>query len=138
MFEEDNKKSDEIFNEMEKSNDSTTSVFRLVSWIICVFGFYLLFSPIITLISWIPLIGTLFSYILGFAAFVIALIIGSLTFLTVFALAWIRYRPLLGLLILTLIFVVVLGLSLENQHAASTVHPALLSNATIAANVTTS
>ena len=114
MFEEDNKKSDEIFDEMEKSNDSVTSVFRLVSWIICVFGFYLLFSPIITLISWIPLIGTLFSYILGFAAFIIALIIGSLTFLLVFALAWVRYRPLLGLLILTLIFVVVLGLSLEN------------------------
>ena len=120
MFEEDNKKSDEIFDEMEKSNDSVTSVFRLVSWIICVFGFYLLFSPIITLISWIPLIGTLFSYILGFAAFVIALIIGSLTFLLVFALAWVRYRPLLGLLILTLIFVVVLIIILfcviKNTH----------------------
>ena len=36
---------------MEKSNDSTTNIFRLVSWIICVLGFYLLFSPIITLIS---------------------------------------------------------------------------------------
>ncbi len=99
---------------MEKTNDSTTNVFRLVSWIICVLGFYLLFSPIITLISWIPLIGTLFSYILGFAAFVIALVAGSLTFLLVFAVAWVRYRPLLGLLILTLIFVVILGISLEN------------------------
>jgi len=123
---------------MEKSNDSTTNIFRLVSWIICVLGFYLLFSPIITLISWIPLIGTLFSYILGFAAFVIALVIGSLTFLTVFALAWIRYRPLLGVLILTLIFAVILAISLENKNAASSVHPALTSNSTTPANATIS
>lgn len=123
---------------MEKTNDSTTNIFRLVSWIICVLGFYLLFSPIITLISWIPLIGTLFSYILGFAAFVIALVAGSLTFLLVFALAWVRYRPLLGLLILTLIFVVILGISLENKNAASTVSPSLASNSTIVANATAS
>lgn len=123
---------------MEKTNDSTTNIFRLVSWIICVLGFYLLFSPIITLISWIPLIGTLFSYILGFAAFVIALVAGSLTFLLVFAVAWVRYRPLLGLLILTLIFVVILGISLENKNAASTVSPSLASNSTIVANATAS
>jgi hypothetical protein len=123
---------------MEKTNDSTTNVFRLVSWIICVLGFYLLFSPIITLISWIPLIGTLFSYILGFAAFVIALVAGSLTFLLVFAVAWVRYRPLLGLLILTLIFVVILGISLENKNAASTVSPSLASNSTTVANATAS
>ncbi len=123
---------------MEKTNDSTTNVFRLVSWIICVLGFYLLFSPIITLISWIPLIGTLFSYILGFAAFVIALVAGSLTFLLVFAVAWVRYRPLLGLLILTLIFVVILGISLENKNAASTVSPSLASNSTTVANTTAS
>ena len=123
---------------MEKTNDSTTNVFRLVSWIICVLGFYLLFSPIITLISWIPLIGTLFSNILGFAAFVIALVAGSLTFLLVFAVAWVRYRPLLGLLILTLIFVVILGISLENKNAASTVSPSLASNSTTVANTTAS
>jgi len=90
------------------------------------------------LISWIPLIGTLFSYILGFAAFVIALIIGSLTFLTVFALAWIRYRPLLGILILTLIFAVILAISLENKNATSAVHPALTLNSTTPANATVS
>lgn len=93
----------------------------------------MLFSPIITLISWIPLIGTLFSYVLGFAAFIIALIIGSLTFLLVFALAWIRYRPLLGVLILALVFAVILGISLENSHNASSVHPTLASNSTIPA-----
>ena len=68
----------------------------------------------------------------------VALIIGSLTFLTVFALAWIRYRPLLGILILTLIFAVILAISLENKNAASAVHPALTSNSTIPANATVS
>ena len=99
---------------MEKTNDSITNIIRLISWIICVLGYYLLFSPLITLLSWIPLIGSLLGMILGFAAFIIALIIGSLTFLLIFALAWIRYRPLLGLLILTLITAVVIGISLEN------------------------
>ena len=79
-----------------------------------VFGFYLFFSPIVSLISWIPLIGVLLGYILGFAVFIIALVLGSLIFFLVFALAWIRYRPLFGALLLTGILAVTITLVVIN------------------------
>jgi hypothetical protein len=75
-------------------------------------GYYLLFSPIVTLLSWIPLIGGLLSWIVGFAAAIIAFLAGSLTFLLVFALAWIRYRPLIGIAIFALIGAVIVGLTI--------------------------
>lgn len=99
---------------MEQDNATMTNIFRLIAWILIVLGFYLFFSPIISLISWIPLIGVLLGYILGFAVFIIALVLGSLIFLLVFALAWVRYRPLFGALLLTGILAVTITLVVIN------------------------
>ena len=99
---------------MEINNVRITNAIRLGAWILIILGFYLFFSPIISLISWIPLIGTLLGYILGFAVFIVAFVLGSLIFFLVFALAWVRYRPLFGILLLTAIFAVTLGLVLLN------------------------
>ena len=49
--------SDHIFKEMTKANDRETSKFRFISWILGVFGWFLVFSPILTLLSHIPLVG---------------------------------------------------------------------------------
>ena len=55
-----------------------------------------MFEPITELLSWIPLIGWLLSDIVGFADLIIALIVGTITFFLVDALAWIRYRQMVG------------------------------------------
>lgn len=119
---------------MEQNNDKTTNIIRLCAWILIVLGFYLFFSPIISLISWIPLIGTLLGYILGFAVFIVAFVLGSLIFFLVFALAWIRYRPLFGILLLTAVFAVTLGLVLLNLHNSSAVAPTLSISTTLPQN----
>jgi hypothetical protein len=79
------------------------------------FGYYLLFSPIITLISWIPLIGGLLSYVLALAAAIIGFVLGSVNFTIVFALAWIRYRPILGVLLLVSILILITVLIVVNN-----------------------
>ena len=79
------------------------------------FGYYLLFSPIITLISWIPLIGGLLSYALALAAAIIGFVLGSVNFTIVFALAWIRYRPILGVLLLVSILILITVLIVVNN-----------------------
>jgi len=79
------------------------------------FGYCLLFLPIITLISWIPLIGGLLSYALALAAAIIGFVLGSVNFTIVFALAWIRYRPILGVLLLVSILILITVLIVVNN-----------------------
>lgn len=66
-------------------------------------GHFLLFSPIIKLLSWIPLVGWLLAAIIKFAAIIFAVIWGSLIHLIVMCVAWIFYRPLIGVIMLVAI-----------------------------------
>ena len=66
-------------------------------------GHYLLFSPIIKLLAWIPLVGWLLAGVIKFAAVIFALIWGSLMHLIVMCVAWIVYRPLIGAIMLVAI-----------------------------------
>jgi len=96
-------KSQKILNELSKQNSTRTTVIRWVSWFMMVLGHFLLFSPIIALLSWIPLVGWLLGGILTFAAAVFALVWGTAVFFTILTLAWLVFRPLFGLLCLTLV-----------------------------------
>lgn len=59
-------------------------------------GFYLLFSPIMALFAWIPLIGGLLKSIISFAALIATFFVAVTSSLLVIAIAWIFYRPLIG------------------------------------------
>jgi hypothetical protein len=75
-------------------------------------GIALLFSPIIALVKWIPLVGSLLAYGIALAVWIFALVVAfTLSSLTI-ALAWLYYRPLKGLLLLALVVVGVLILTL--------------------------
>lgn len=63
-------------------------------------GLYLLFSPIIALLTWIPLVGWLLGGVVAIAAIVFSLVVGTVVSLLVIALAWLVYRPLIGCLLL--------------------------------------
>ena len=65
-----------------------------------VFGICLFFSPITTLIGYIPLVGGFISGVLFWAIFIAALIICLPIFIIVLSIAWLRYRPKIGLIIL--------------------------------------
>jgi len=65
-----------------------------------VIGHYLLFSPVIALFAWIPLVGGLLSGVLAFAAGVFAFIWASMLHFFIMGVSWLVYRPLFGILML--------------------------------------
>jgi hypothetical protein len=85
---------------MEKANSGSTTCFRWFSWFLSVFGHFLLFTPIIRLLAWIPLVGALLSKIIAFAVGIFAVIWASMLHFAVMGVAWIFYRPLFGCLML--------------------------------------
>jgi hypothetical protein len=69
-----------------------TKMLRILCWVVLVAGWMMLFSVITTLLSTLPILGTL-----GNAAFfVVALIAGTTCCCAVTAIAYIRYRPLVA------------------------------------------
>ena len=71
-----------------------------------VFGHYLLFSPIIALLAWIPLVGSLLGMIAAIAAAIFAFIWGSTLHIFILAVSWIIYRPLYGLSLLACVVII--------------------------------
>lgn len=64
-------------------------------------GWYFLFAPIIATLKWIPLVGWLLSGVLAIAAGIFAIVVGLVISLLTIAIAWVFYRPLIGILLLT-------------------------------------
>ena len=93
-------KSKQILSELRSSNSTRTSIIRFAAWFFMVLGHFLLFSPIIALLNWIPLVGWLLGGIVMFAALLFALVWGTAVFFTILCLAWLVFRPLFGLLCL--------------------------------------
>lgn len=67
------------------------------------FGFYLLFAPIVQLLAWIPLIGWLLAFVVKVAAAITAFFVGGTISCLTLAVAWIRFRPCIGITLLVLV-----------------------------------
>lgn len=98
-----------MLDDLESDNSGQTKMFRWISYIMSVLGHYLLFSPVIKLLAWIPLVGGLISTIVAFAAFLFALVVATCLHFLILSMAWIVYRPLFGLLMLS-VTVALIGL----------------------------
>ena len=66
-------------------------------------GIVLLFSPVIALLKWIPLVGWLLAHLAMFVVWVFAFVVSVALSLTTIALAWLWYRPLFGLALLAVV-----------------------------------
>jgi hypothetical protein len=78
---------------MEAKNSKLTWILRLVGFVLMALGLAMVFSPIAVVADVIPLIGDLLRMGTGLFAGVIA---AALSLLTI-SIAWIAYRPLLGI-----------------------------------------
>ena len=88
--------SEQHFKAQEGFIGTATSIMRPVGIFLCILGFYLLFSPVIALLDMIPFVGFLLSGIVAIAAGIFALVVGlTLSTLTI-AIAWVFFRPLIG------------------------------------------
>ena len=61
------------------------------------------------MLTFVPLVGSLFSAVAGLAAFIFALVVGGTVACLVLALAWLFFRPLVGI---TLLFLTAVGIAL--------------------------
>lgn len=83
----------QMFTEAESANTTLTWILRAVGWLLMTVGIGSLFSPFTTFASVLPFLGD----ILGFGVGLFSMVIGTAASLTIIAIAWIAYRPLLGL-----------------------------------------
>jgi hypothetical protein len=87
---------------MEESNSSSTKCFRILSWMMNVYGHKLLFTPLIRLFSMIPFVGWLLASIISAAAWIFSFLWGTMIHVFVMGIAWVFYRPLFGIALLSL------------------------------------
>ena len=84
-------------------NANLAKLFRVIAWLINCYGHYLLFSPIINILNWIPLIGSLLGGVFSFAGIIFSVIWVTLVHLIVVCIAWIFYRPMIGFMLIAAI-----------------------------------
>lgn len=93
--------------EIIKGNDAAVQklgcCLRPTMIFLCMVGFYLLFSPMIQLLAWIPLVGWLLAWIVKIAAAITAFFVGGTISCLTLAVAWIRFRPCVGITLFVLV-----------------------------------
>ncbi len=96
----------EMFAAAQSRNSTMTWVLRLIGFGMMFFGLFAIGRPFAVVADFIPFIGSFFRVGIGLFAGLLAF---GLSFITI-AIAWIFYRPLLGLLLLTLGVLALFGL----------------------------
>ena len=91
----------DYFDSQEIKVRTAACIIRPLGIILTCIGFYLLFSPIIALLNWIPLVGFLLGGIVAIAAAIFAFVVGTVLSVLVIAISWVVYRPLIGCILLT-------------------------------------
>jgi len=90
---------------------------RILSFICMVLGIVLFFSPITTILGYIPLVGGIISGIVGFAIFLAAVLISIPLYLLIISIAWLVFHPKVGVaLILIAGVITALVLILGARH----------------------
>jgi hypothetical protein len=84
---------DVMFQQEQESNTMLTWILRLAGFVMMVFGLQLIMSVVSVVASVIPFLGQVVGAGLGMLTFAVAL---PLTLVTI-ALAWLAYRPLIGI-----------------------------------------
>lgn len=106
MLSFDNRTAQEMFEEAMAANAMLTWIFRLLGLILMIAGISLILKPLATLLAVVPF----FENLIGAGIFVFALLISIvLAFITI-AIAWIFYRPLVGIALLVGAIIAFFGL----------------------------
>jgi hypothetical protein len=85
-----------MFEEAQSDNAVLTWILRLVGFALMAIGLYVLFKPLAVVADVLPLLGDVLRMGLGFIAVSLALPFSLLTI----AMAWLFYRPVLGVILL--------------------------------------
>lgn len=100
LINEEDKTADDMLKQSDEAVKKLGNFMRPCAIFTCMLGFFFLFSPIVGLLSWIPLIGALLGMIVQIVAAIVAFFVGGSISCLVLALAWIRFRPCIGISLL--------------------------------------
>ena len=86
-------------------------ILRFFGFIICMAGFRTILKPISAISSYVPLLGSLVGTAMGLVSFVLSL---SLS-LFVIAIAWIRFRPIVGISLIAIVVALIILLIIRSK-----------------------
>lgn len=92
----------EVIEKYRQGNAFTTNLFRLIGFLMMFFGLNMMLKPLSMVLSFIPLFANLVSAITGGIVFLISAILS----LTVIAISWLCFRPVLAIVL----FIIIAGL----------------------------
>lgn len=92
------KSKEEMYANAQRANVIMTWILRVVGFFLMFFGIQMMLAPIVVIADIIPLIGGLVSFGAGLVAAAVSL---PLTFITI-AIAWLRFRPITGIILIVI------------------------------------
>lgn len=89
-------------------------MFRVVFFVLMILGIYIFFSPLISILGFIPLVGGFLKGTAGLVVILGAFLVSLPLFILTFGAAWLRYRPIIGGSCLALALMIIIGYSIQN------------------------
>lgn len=104
-----------MFDQAHSANSTMTWVLRIVGILLCIAGIRTVLAPLRVIADVIPILGS----IVGAGTGLVAGLLGVAWSLVVIAFAWIRFRPVLGISLLAIAFVLVVLLFLKGRRKSA-------------------
>lgn len=91
-----------MFDIAIKKSECFTRILRILCYILIVCSICMFFSPITTILGFIPLVGGFISGIVGFAIFLGAVLVAIPIYFLMTSIAWLRFHPIVGGILLAI------------------------------------
>lgn len=108
---------DAMFEKAKSDNANITWAVRLVGSVLLIVAFSMILKPLSVLADVVPLAGNIVEIGTGLVGF----LLGSIVALVTIGVAWIFYRPLLGMTLLVIVGALVYWLKRKSSQAAKTI-----------------
>ena len=103
----------EMINVIKEEDKFTKWLLRAIGVLLCIFGFGSILKPISAITSFVPILGNIAGAAVGLISIVLGLCVGFI----VIAIAWIRYRPLLGICLLVAVIILIVLLLMRGKKS---------------------
>ena len=99
----------DIYEILHNNLSTQTQVLRVLSFLLICLGFNLVLMPVKELVEHFPVFGSCLGSLVGSAICIFATLITTALWLTVFAIAWVFYRPVVGISLLLVAIILAYG-----------------------------
>ena len=114
----------DMINSIREENKFLKWILRLVGCLLCIGGIAAILKPISAITSFVPILGSLVGAAVGFVSFILGLCLS----LIVIAIAWIRFRPILGISLLAIVVILLVLLIIRSKKSKDTTSQVATSN----------